>query len=79
VSINNRRNCSLCGTHIGALGDDYCDPCAREVGQKPPRVSCLSCGVRAPKPRMHAVEMSREDEFYPRVRYLCRDCGGDAP
>lgn len=77
MSVDDRRNCSLCGTHIGVLGNDYCDPCDREIGRKPPRVSCLSCGVRAPQPRMQQIDVSPEEKYYPEIRYLCRDCGGD--
>lgn len=74
------RACSLCGVHIGAFGDDYCDGCAREIGAKPPLVRCEHCGTRGPEERMKAVDISAEDEYYPEFIYLCRGCadGGES-
>jgi hypothetical protein len=70
------RACSRCGVHIGLLGDEYCDPCAREVGAKPPMERCMHCGRDAPQERMEAVDISAPDEYYPEIRYFCRDCSG---
>jgi hypothetical protein len=70
------RACSRCGVHIGFLGDDYCDPCAREIGAKTPMERCLQCGRNAPQELMESVDISTPDEYYPTIRYLCRDCSG---
>lgn len=69
--------CSLCGVHIGAFGDEYCDGCARDVGVKPPLRRCLHCGQRAPEAEMDAIDVSAPDEYYPQVRYLCPGCAGE--
>jgi len=68
--------CSKCGVHIGAFGGDYCDPCAREIGEKPPLERCMHCGQRAPRNHMETVDISTEDEYYPEIRYFCPDCSG---
>jgi len=68
------RACSRCGVHIGALGSDYCDPCARELGDKPPLRRCVHCGQRGPQDQMNSFDVSSEDELYPEIRYLCRGC-----
>lgn len=68
--------CSMCGVHIGLLGDDYCDPCAREIGAKPPMERCMHCGRDAPQEQMKAVDISHGDEYYPVIRYICRSCSG---
>jgi hypothetical protein len=71
--------CSKCGVHIGAFGSDYCDGCAREIGEKPPLERCMHCGQRAPRNHMESVDISTEDEYYPEIRYFCPDCsGGDS-
>jgi hypothetical protein len=71
--------CSRCGVHIGLGGDEYCDPCAREIGVKPPMERCLHCSRDAPRELMESVDISTPDEYYPEIRYLCQDCsGGDA-
>lgn len=70
------RACSLCGVHIGAFGDDYCDGCARGIGAKPPLQRCEHCGTRAPGEHMTAVDISGEDEYYPEFIYLCASCSG---
>jgi len=70
------RACSLCGVHIGAFGDEYCDPCGREMGVKPPLERCMGCGQRAPQDHMESVDISAPDEYYPTIRYLCRGCSG---
>jgi len=73
------RACSRCGVHIGFLGDDYCDPCAREIGARAEMVRCMSCGQDGPEEQMESVDISSDDEYYPTIRYLCRGCsGGDA-
>jgi hypothetical protein len=73
------RACSRCGVHIGLLGDEYCNPCAREIGAKPPLERCLGCGCNAPQEQMKTVDVSASDDYYPEIRYLCPDCsGGDA-
>jgi len=72
--------CSICGVHIGAFGSDYCDGCAREIGEKPPLERCMHCGQRAPRNHMESVDISPEDEYYPEIRYFCPDCsGGESP
>lgn len=71
--------CSKCGVHIGMWDGEYCDPCAREIGQKPPMKRCMGCGRDAPQEMMESVDVSPEDEYYPDIRYLCRDCSGGEP
>ena len=68
--------CSKCGVHIGAFGDQYCDPCAREIGVKPPIQRCVSCGRDAPGEEMKTIDVSPDDEYYPEIRHLCRNCSG---
>ena len=70
--------CSKCGCHIGLGGSDYCDGCAREVGEKPPIRVCMGCGDRGPQEQMETVDVSPEDEYYPDIQYLCRSCGGES-
>jgi hypothetical protein len=71
--------CSLCGVHIGFGGDNYCDPCAREIGVKPPMEECLECGQRAPREAMDGIDVSPPDEYYPTMRYLCGGCSEGVP
>jgi len=68
--------CSKCGVHIGAFGGEYCDPCAREIGAKPPMERCMNCGQLAPQEQMEDIDVSPDDEYYPDMRYLCWDCAG---
>lgn len=69
--------CSICGVYIGSFpGNEYCDPCAREIGEKPPLISCMGCGGRSPQDQMKPVDISSEDEYYPDIRYLCWSCSG---
>ena len=68
--------CSKCGVHIGLASDDYCDPCAREIGTKPPMQRCMHCGKSYPQELMDDIDISDEDEYYPEIRYLCADCAG---
>jgi hypothetical protein len=68
--------CSVCGVYIGFVGDEYCDGCAREIGAKPPLAQCMGCGQDAPQEQMKAIDVSPPDEYYPTIRYLCRDCSG---
>lgn len=68
--------CSKCGVHIGMGSDEYCDSCAREIGTKPPMQQCLECGERAPEEQMETIDVSPEDEYYPEIRHLCRECSG---
>jgi len=68
--------CSKCGVHIGAFGGEYCDPCEREIGAKPPIRRCVHCGQRAPQDQMEAIDVSTDDEYYPEFEYLCRGCAG---
>ena len=70
--------CSLCGCHIGLGKSDYCDPCAREIGAKPPLRECLGCGRRGEQEHMAAVDISSPDEYYPTIRYLCRSCSKES-
>jgi len=74
------RACSKCGVHIGLLGSEYCEPCKREMGAKPPMEQCTGCGRTAPREQMENIDLSRADE-YPKAEYLCPDCasgdGGD--
>jgi len=76
--LDDPRACSRCGVHIGFHGDDYCEPCAREIGVKPPIVRCMHCDQRGPQEQMESVDISTPDEYYPTIRYLCRDCSGGA-
>lgn len=70
--------CSRCGVYIGGpRSNDYCDPCAREVGSKPPMRRCLGCGRDATQEQMESIDVSPPDEYYPDIRYLCRDCSRD--
>jgi hypothetical protein len=69
--------CSLCGVHIGTFDGEYCDPCAREYGAKPPMRRCMGCGRDAPQEQMEAIDVSPPDEYYPDIQYLCGDCSGD--
>lgn len=71
--------CSLCGVYIGAFGGEYCDRCAREVGAKPPLRRCMHCGSEAPEPRMEAIDVSLDDEYYPEFEYLCPSCASGVP
>lgn len=71
---NDPSACSVCGVHIGAFGDDFCDGCAREMGEKPPIRRCVQCGQRGPEPTMEAIDVSGSDEYYPTFEYLCRGC-----
>lgn len=73
------RACSRCGVHIGFLGDDYCDPCAREIGARGDIVRCMGCGQDGPEEQMESVDISSEDEYYPTIRYLCPSCSGGEP
>jgi hypothetical protein len=70
------RACSRCGVHISFLIDDYCDSCAREIGARGEMVRCMGCGQDGPEEQMESVEISEPDEYYPTIRYLCRDCSG---
>jgi len=74
--MDNPTACSKCGVHIGLSQDDYCESCAREVGAKPPLQRCLHCGDRLPQEQMESVDISGPDEYYPEIRYFCRDCSG---
>jgi hypothetical protein len=71
--------CSKCGVHIGYLGDDYCEPCARELGVKPPLRRCLDCGSEYPEDQMEPIDVSPPDEYYPTFEYLCRGCDDTGP
>jgi len=68
--------CSKCGVHIGLFGDEYCEPCARDLGTKPPLERCLGCGQDAPRDLMESVDVSSPDDYYPDFRYLCPNCSG---
>lgn len=72
--------CSLCGVALGSgkrlAGEEYCDACQREHGMKPPLRDCLHCGQRGPQDQMESIDVSADDEYYPEIRYLCRDCSG---
>jgi hypothetical protein len=70
--------CSKCGVHIGSFGDEYCEPCAREIGAKPPMERCMHCGQDLPRERAESVDISGPDEYYPEIRYLCPGCPGGA-
>lgn len=75
--------CSLCGHYLGesrrVQGEDYCESCEREHGHRSGWQTCLECGHEAPGEQMEAVDISSQDEYYPSIRYLCRDCsGGDS-
>lgn len=74
-SANDPECCSRCGTYIGRFNsDDYCDGCAREVGAKPPIRQCYGCNRDAPEKEMKAIDVSPHEDYYPDIRYLCRDC-----
>ena len=67
--------CSICGVYIGSFpGGEYCDGCAREIGAKPPIRQCYGCARDAPQEGMESIDVSPPDEYYPDIRYLCRDC-----
>lgn len=68
--------CSQCGVHIGLFSDDYCDPCARDLGVKPPMERCMDCGQDAPREQMESIDVSGPEEYYPDIQYLCRNCSG---
>ena len=69
------RACSRCGVYIGDLTDDnYCDPCAREYGTKPPMRPCTRCGETFPEEQMRSIDVSPPDEYYPTFEYLCQGC-----
>jgi hypothetical protein len=68
--------CSVCGTHIGRFGREYCDGCAREIGVKPPIRRCVHCGQRGPEEQMESIDVSTDDEYYPKFKFLCRSCSG---
>ena len=69
--------CSRCGVYIGGFSSgEYCDPCAREIGAKPPMQRCFGCGRDAPQEQMETIDLSDPDEYYPEIAYLCRDCSG---
>jgi hypothetical protein len=68
--------CSLCGVHIDVFSGEYCDPCAREIGEKPPMRRCMGCGRDYPQEWMDSVDISPAEEYYPEIRYLCGDCSG---
>jgi len=70
------RACSRCGVHIGLWSDEYCDPCAREIGVRGEMIQCMGCGQDGPEEHMESVDISEPDEYYPTIRYLCRDCSG---
>lgn len=70
--------CSWCGCHIGLRSGDYCDPCAHELGEKPPLRFCEQCGRRYPEPQMMTLDVSTVGEYYPEFVYLCRGCSGDS-
>jgi hypothetical protein len=72
------RACSRCGVHIGLIGGEYCDPCAREVGTKPPIRRCMGCGQDAPQEQMDTIDVSPDDEYYPNIKYLCPKCSGNS-
>jgi hypothetical protein len=76
---SNPRACSRCGVAIGLRGGDLCDRCARSVGAKPPIERCIHCGSRAPQEQMESIDISTDDEYYPEIRYLCRECSGGEP
>jgi hypothetical protein len=68
--------CWTGGVHTGAFGDEYCDPCAREISVKPPMQRCVGCGRDAPGEEMKTIDVSPDDEYYPEIRHLCRSCSG---
>lgn len=73
--------CSLCGCALGSVkrlaGEEYCDPCQRDHGLKPPYQRCFECGGRHSQELMDAVDVSPPDEYYPEIEYLCPVCSGD--
>lgn len=68
--------CSRCGVYTGSFSDEYCNPCARELGTKPPIQQCMGCGREASQELMEPIDVSPPDEYYPKMEYLCRDCSG---
>lgn len=70
------RACSMCGVHIGAFGDDYCEPCARDIGTKPPMERCMHCGEDVPREQAESIDISADEEYYPEIRYFCPSCSG---
>lgn len=73
--------CSICGCYLSELqrvrGDDHCESCKREHDPTHVIHNCLGCGREALQEQMEAIDISPPDEYYPEVRYLCRDCDGD--
>jgi len=75
---NDPNACSKCGVYIGSFpDDDYCEPCAREIGVKPPMERCLHCGQDAPQEVMEPINLAGDDEYYPKIKYLCGGCSGN--
>lgn len=74
--------CSLCGEFLGETkrvrGDDYCDACKREHADQHALRACTACGREAPPNLMESFDASREDDYYPDIKYVCADCAGDA-
>ena len=73
--------CSLCGEYLCSAkrvsGEEYCDSCQRELGATSPLRRCLNCGREAAEKHMNTIDISPEDEHYPEMRHLCRDCSSD--
>lgn len=45
-------------------------------GPEPEMRACFGCGSYEVKERMSTIDISRDDEYYPKIRYLCWDCSG---
>ncbi|WP_435065975.1 hypothetical protein [Halobaculum sp. EA56] len=43
---------------------------------EPEEVVCFGCGRYTSTRRTERIDVSREDEYYPKVRHLCPDCQG---
>lgn len=50
----------------------------REKFQEPEMRTCIACNDRRPIDQMESFDISREDEYYPRLRYLCGFCSSES-
>lgn len=64
--------CSRCGCYIGSAarirGDDYCEDCQVDDQEYVP---CEKCGDRVPQERATSVDVTPEDEYYPKFIHFC--------
>lgn len=65
--------CNMCGCRV-SIREDYCDACARDIGAKPPLISCYHCGDRYEEQQMESIDLSAPDELYPDIKHICSKC-----